>query len=70
MISKHEFMAPIFGAEGNGRNGYLNEANIVRTTIDGVDLNELWADFQESTNYINAHFDHLVELMTLSLIHI
>ena len=65
---KLAFMAPIFGAEGNGKNGYLNESNIVRTTIDGVDLNELWADFQDSTNILNGHFASLVEMLTFPVV--
>ncbi|QXO13671.1 major capsid protein [Gordonia phage DumpTruck] len=55
-------LAPIFGAER--RNGYLNEGDIVRTTIDGVDLNEMWQDFQDSVNIINEHLGHLVSLLT------
>lgn len=61
MTTNRDFMAPIFGAE---RNGYLTEGDIVRTTIDGVDLNELWQDFQDSVNVINEHFGQLVSLLT------
>lgn len=58
------FLVPIFGADPLTGNGYHNEANIVRTTLDGVDLNELWQDFQDSVNIINEHFGHLVDLLT------
>ena len=62
MIYKNDFMAPIFGAEK--RSGYLTEGDIVRTTTDGVDLNELWQDFQDTVNVINEHFGKLVSLLT------
>lgn len=56
------YMAPIFGAET--RHGYLTEGDIVRTTTDGVDLNELWNDFQETVAIVNEHHSKLVEILT------
>lgn len=56
------FLRPIFGSEM--RHGYLTEGDVIRTTTDGIDINELWDDFQDSINIINEHLDRLVELLT------
>lgn len=61
MSKQNMFLAAIFGSD---RGGYHNEGDIVTVTRDGVDLNELWQDFQDTVQIINDHFSHLVSLLT------
>lgn len=49
------------GAEGGG---YMTEGDIVTATVDGVDLNAMWAEFQTVLNIYNEKRAALVGLMT------
>lgn len=49
-----------FGADG----GYQTEGDIVTTTQDGVDLNGMWDQFQQTLAYWNARKAGLVGLFT------
>lgn len=49
-----------FGADG----GYQTGGDVVTTTTDGVDLNEMWGQYQETLAYWNARKTGLVGLFT------
>jgi hypothetical protein len=51
------------GGEGN-RSGYMTEGDILTHTIDGVDLNELWAEFIDANTVYNEHKAGMVGLLT------
>jgi hypothetical protein len=51
------------GAEG----GYSTEADIVTTTADGIDLNAMWAEFQQTLEIYNQGRNALVALFTFSV---
>jgi hypothetical protein len=47
--------------------GYHTESDIIRTTIDTVDTNTLWREFQAALNLLNKQRQPLVDLMTYSV---
>lgn len=51
------------GGEGN-RSGYMTEGDILTHTIDGVDLNQLWAEFIDANTIFNEHKQGMVGLLT------
>lgn len=53
----------IRGAEGEP-GGYLTGGDVVQQTADGVDLNEMWSEFQNVLSIYNERRARLVELMT------
>jgi hypothetical protein len=53
----------IWGGEGN-RSGYMTEGDILTHTIDGVDLNLLWAEFIDANTIYNEHKQGMVGLLT------
>jgi hypothetical protein len=53
----------IWGGDGQ-RSGYLNAGDILTHTIDGVDLNELWAEFIDANTIYNEHKQGFVGLLT------
>jgi hypothetical protein len=55
------------GGEGN-RSGYLNHGDILTHTIDGVDLNDLWAEFIDANTVYNQHKQGLVGLLTYPVV--
>lgn len=55
----------IWGGEILG--GYNTEADIVSVTADGVDVNSLWAIFQQTLQVYNEHQAALVQLLTFSV---
>jgi hypothetical protein len=50
----------MLGSEG----GYHTEGDILYTTADGVDPNELWAEFQETLTIFNQRRQTLVSILT------
>lgn len=65
MSTLSKFLTPIYGADSQpGGRGYNAEADVVRTTIDGIDLNALWAEFQQSLSILNEYKGHLMSLLT------
>lgn len=53
----------IWGGDGNN-GGYLTEGDILTHTIDGVDLNALWAEFIDANTIYNEHKQGMVGLLT------
>lgn len=53
----------IWGGDGN-RSGYMTEGDILTHTIDGVDLNQLWAEFIDANTIYNEHKQGMVGLLT------
>jgi hypothetical protein len=53
---------PGFGGAETG--GYQTQGDIIQNTSDGIDLNDLWAEFQEVLNIYNEKRASLVALMT------
>jgi hypothetical protein len=52
------------GISASDVGGYQTQGDIVQATADGIDLNSLWAEFQEVLNIYNAQRSQLVGLMT------
>lgn len=48
----------------NAGGGYQTAGDIVTETIDGIDLNALWGQYQQVLGYWNARKSHLVSLLT------
>lgn len=58
-------LKPIFGGTAPiYQEGILNQSSLVSVTADGVDLNELWNSFYESTAIYNEAMDDLISLLT------
>lgn len=55
------------GGEGN-RSGYMTHGDILTHTIDGVDLNELWAEFIDANSVYNQHKQGMVGLLTYPVV--
>jgi hypothetical protein len=53
-----------FGADVDTTGGYATEGDIVYTTADGVDLNQLWAEAQAALAVWNAGRSKLVDILT------
>lgn len=53
----------IWGGDGN-RSGYMTEGDILTHTIDGVDLNSLWAEFIDANTIYNEHKQGMVGMLT------
>lgn len=47
--------------------GYNAEGDVITQTIDGRDLNQVWAEFQRSLNLFNRQRQILVDLLTFSV---
>lgn len=52
-----------WGGDGN-RSGYMTEGDILTHTVDGVDLNQLWAEFIDANTIYNEHKQGMVGLLT------
>ena len=60
-----KFLQPIFGADSQpGGRGYNTAGDIVSVTKDGIDLNALWEEFQQSLDILNEHKGQLISLLT------
>lgn len=59
---KDLFLLPFLGGDFKG--GYLSEGDIVTTTIDGIDVNALWAEFQATLQIYNQKRAQLIQLLT------
>lgn len=59
---KDLFLLPLLGGDFKG--GYLSEGDIVTTTIDGIDVNALWAEFQATLQIYNQKRAQLISLLT------
>jgi len=57
----------IWGGAGN-RSGYMTEGDILTHTIDGVDLNQLWAEFIDANTIYNEHKQGMVGLLTYPVV--
>lgn len=56
---------PVYGLMGGDNlGGYATEGDLKYVTLDGVDVNALWAEFQEVTNMYNEQRTRLVNLLT------
>lgn len=51
-------------ATGTANGGYLTYGDIVTKSADGIDLNDLWAEFQNATTLFNQHKAGIVSLLT------
>jgi len=61
-ISLDKLVVP-FGGDVR-RGGYQTEGDIVQVTADGVDLNALWAEFQQTMAIYNESRGRLIDLLT------
>lgn len=57
---------PIYGLFGGDTNlgGYNTEGDLRFVTLDGVDVNSLWGEFQATMQIYNEQRSHLVNLLT------
>ena len=53
---------PIFGGDPKG--GYHTEGDLVTVSNDGIDLNALWAEFQQTMQIYNENMAGLVAMLT------
>lgn len=47
--------------------GFHTEADVIRTTVDGVDTRTLWAEFQEALAILNRRRQPIVDLLTFGV---
>ena len=52
------------GVSGSDEGGYATQGDILQSTVDGIDLNALWSEFQQVLDIYNAQRSHLVGLLT------
>jgi hypothetical protein len=60
---KESLLFRFWGGDGN-RSGYMTEGDILTHTVDGVDLNQLWAEFIDANTIYNEHKQGMVGLLT------
>lgn len=60
------FTLDMIPAIGGGDRGYHADGDIIRETVDGVSLNDLWGDYQASLNEWNTYRDRLVSFLTFN----
>ena len=58
--------APNFNT-GQASAGMLTQADIVTKSADGIDLNDLWVEFQNVTTLYNQHKAGLIAMLTFSV---
>lgn len=56
------YLLPVFGAEFLG--GYHTEGDIVTQTTDGIDLNQLWSEYQQTLAIYNENRQRLISIFT------
>lgn len=56
------YLLPIFGGDFLG--GYHTEGDIVTQTSDGIDLNQLWGEYQQTLAIYNTMRQRLISLFT------
>jgi hypothetical protein len=54
-------------AIAGGDRGYNTEGDVITETVDGVPLNNIWAEFQATLNVQNARRDTLVSFLTYTV---
>lgn len=47
--------------------GFSTEGDVITTTLDGVDLNTLWAEFQQTVAMRNANRQRLIDFLTYTV---
>ena len=47
--------------------GFHTEADVIRTTVDGVETNTLWREFQQALAILNAQRQPMVDLLTYTV---
>jgi hypothetical protein len=52
---------------GQANTGMLTQADIVTKSSDGIDLNDLWIEFQNVTTLFNQHKAGLISMLTFSV---
>lgn len=52
---------------GQANTGMLTQADIVTKSSDGIDLNDLWVEFQNVTTLFNQHKAGLIAMLTFSV---
>jgi hypothetical protein len=52
---------------GQANTGMLTQADIVTKSSDGIDLNDLWVEFQNVTTLFNQHKAGLISMLTFSV---
>jgi hypothetical protein len=58
---------PVFAIRGSD-GGYHTEGDLLGRTADGVDLNEMWAEFQQTLNIFNERRQTLVNFLTFPVV--
>lgn len=56
-----------FGLFGGAPGGFATEGDVIQATVDGVDLNGIWAEFQQTVQIRNANRQRLVDFLTYSV---
>lgn len=59
------FVPGVFG--GSQPLGFHTEADVIRTTVDGVETNTLWREFQQVLAMLNRQRQPLVDLLTYTV---
>lgn len=57
-------LPPISGGAGPGPEGYNETADILTRTVDGVDLNQLYEEFNATLRILNAQRSPIIEWLT------
>jgi len=50
-----------------GAQGYNTEGDVITTTVDGVDLNNIWQEFQKTVALRNSQRQSLIDFLTYSV---
>lgn len=54
---------PLFGGAGE-KGGYLSKGDIKYRTNDGINVNDLWLEFEDTLTLYNEHLGALIQLLT------
>ncbi len=54
----------LFGVPFGGARGYNTEGDVIRETVDGVDLRGIWDEFQQTVTIRNANRQTLIDFLT------
>lgn len=52
---------------GGGAKGFNTEGDVITQTVDGVDLNGIWAEFQQTVQVKNAQRQSLIDFLVYSV---
>lgn len=66
LIEDHDSLVA-FGLFGGSPGGFATEGDVIQATTDGVDLNSIWTEFQQTVQIRNSRRQRLIDFLTYSV---